>query len=171
LDDASSTGYLRSLQCDIGLHAANVIYRQPVISAFRLGILNAHIGILPEYRGRSVAEWSILQGDGTGITVFFIDSGIDTGARIVLRELISPHGKNSVGELKRMLFGCDARLYRRALEALMSPGFQFENNETSQGRRYYVMSKMLTGVVEQILAAPVASSASQLVSSEKPISY
>src|SRR5262249_21248831 len=83
LDDPSSAERLRSLRCDVGLHAANVIYSERTISAFRLGILNAHIGILPAYRGRSVAEWSVLQGDCTGITVFFIDSGIDTGTRIV----------------------------------------------------------------------------------------
>jgi len=151
LDDASSTERLRSLQCDVGLHAANVIYREPVISAFRLGILNAHIGILPAYRGRSVAEWSVLQSERTGVTVFFIDSGIDTGARIVLHEFISPDGKNSVEKLKKMLFGCDARLYRQALEALMSPEFQCDRNDISKGRRYYVMSEMLTEVVNHIL--------------------
>jgi hypothetical protein len=138
----------------VGLHAANVIYRQPVISAFRLGILNSHIGILPEYRGRSVAEWSVLRGDRTGVTVFFIDSGIDTGARIVLREFISSEGKNSVAQLKKMLFDCDARLYRKALEALMSSEFQFEKNDISKGRRYYVMSKLFVAAVEQILGDP-----------------
>jgi formyl transferase-like protein len=153
LDDPSSTDRLRSLQCDVGLHAANVIYREPVISAFRLGILNAHIGILPAYRGRSVAEWSVLHGDRTGVTVFFIDSGIDTGTRIVLREFISPDGKNSVAELKKMLFGYDARLYRKALKALMSAEFKFEENCISKGQRYYVMSKLFTTAVNQILRA------------------
>jgi methionyl-tRNA formyltransferase len=133
------------------LHAANVIYREPTISAFRLGILNAHIGILPGYRGRSVAEWSVLQGDFTGVTVFFIDSGIDTGARIVLREFIPINGAKSVPSLKNQLFACDARLYRRAIEALMSPECQFQNNQISKGRRYYVMSKLFTNVVDQIL--------------------
>lgn len=151
LDDPGSTERLRSLQCDVGLHAANVIYRQPVISAFRLGILNAHIGILPGYRGRSVAEWSVLQGDRTGVTVFFIDSGIDTGARIVLREFIPANGAKSASQLKNHLFACDARLYRKALQALMTPAFQFEHNEVSRGHRYYVMSGLLTNVVNQIL--------------------
>src|SRR6267378_839019 len=152
LDDPASIERLRSVQCDVGLHAANVIYRDPTISAFRLGILNAHIGILPKYRGRCVAEWSVLQGDPTGVTVFFIDSGIDTGARIVLREFIRSEGRNDVRALKNMLFGCDARLYRRALETLMRPGVRFENNDISEGRRYYVISKMLTKVGDQILA-------------------
>lgn len=154
LGDPSSTDRIRALRCDVGLHAANVIYSERTIGAFRLGILNAHIGILPEYRGRSVAEWSVLQGDSTGVTVFFIDSGIDTGQRIVLREFVAPNGSWSVAELKRMLFECDARLYRRAVEALIAPGFQFECNEVAKGRRYYVMSKMLTRVADEILAKP-----------------
>jgi methionyl-tRNA formyltransferase len=151
LDDPASVERLRALQCDVGLHAANVIYREPTITAFRLGILNAHIGILPEYRGRSVAEWSVLQGDSTGVTVFFIDSGIDTGRRIVLREFISPNGCSDVATLKNMLFGHDARLYRKALESLMQSGAQFENNDPSNGKRYYVMSRMFTNAVSQML--------------------
>ncbi len=151
LDDAPSIERLRALQCDVGLHAANVIYREPTISAFRLGILNAHIGILPKYRGRCVVEWSVLQGDPTGVTVFFIDSGIDTGSRIVLREFIPSNGWNKVQALKNMLFGCDARLYCKALEALMQPGVRFESNDVSKGQRYYVMSKMFTRVVNEVL--------------------
>jgi hypothetical protein len=105
------------------------------------------------------------------VTVFFIDSGIDTGARIVLREFISPDGKNSVAELKKTLFGCDARLYRQALEALMSPDFQCDLNDIAKGRRYYVMSKMLTGVVGQILAAPAVSGALATCHVQKPVRY
>jgi len=151
LDDPTSIERLRSLHCDVGLHAANVIYREPTISAFRLGILNAHIGILPPYRGRCVVEWSVLQGDPTGVTVFFIDSGIDTGDCIVLREFIPSNGWKRVGALKNMLFGCDARLYRKALEALMQPGVRFEGNEILKGKRYYVMSKMFVHAVDRIL--------------------
>jgi formyl transferase-like protein len=151
LDHPSSTDCLRSLRCDVGLHAANVIYREPTISAFRLGVLNAHIGILPGYRGRSVAEWTILQGHCTGITVFFIDSGIDTGRRIVLREFVSPNGARNATALKSLLFRCDSRLYRRAVEILMSSDFQFDRNDVSMGRRYYVMSRLFTGVVDNIL--------------------
>ena len=128
-----------------------MIYREATISAFRLGILNAHIGILPKYRGRCVAEWSILQGDPIGVTVFFIDSGIDTGERIVLRKFISSNGKNSVAKLKNMLFGCDARLYRQALEALMRSEIRFEGNDILEGKRYYVMSRVFTKVVNEIL--------------------
>src|ERR1051325_4993251 len=73
----------------LGLHAAGTLYRRNVIASCGLGILNAHPGALPKYRGRSVMEWSLLCGDVTGVTVFFIDEGIDTGERIVLFKSIA----------------------------------------------------------------------------------
>jgi Formyl transferase len=150
-DDPAAAEQLRGLQYDLGLHAANVIYREATIAAFRLGILNAHIGILPGYRGRCVAEWSVLQGDPTGITVFFIDGGIDTGSRIVMREVIPVEDSASVKALKARLFACDARLFRQAVDALLSEGFEYQYNDVSQGKRYYVMSNLLTGVVDTML--------------------
>ena len=68
-----------------------------------------------------------------------------------MREFISSDDKNSVTKLKKMLFACDARLYRKALEALMFSEFRFDGNDISKGRRYYVMSRMLTEGVNEIL--------------------
>jgi methionyl-tRNA formyltransferase len=151
LDYPESLETLRKANFDVGLLNSGVIYREPTIRSFRLGILNPHIGILPEYRGRSVMEWSLLQGDRTGITVFFIDAGIDTGERIVLMEYIDVRHAKSSAEAKQFLFAQDARLFRKALERLQSPQLQYEINDAGAGRRYYVMSNLFLGVVNEIL--------------------
>ena len=148
----NSVDTLRKLNLDVGLHKAGVIYRDVTIDAFRLGILNHHIGILPAYRGRSVLEWSILQGDPVGVTVFFIDTGIDTGARILFSEEVDISNYRSVTEAKQYLFSLDKLFFPRAL-ALLSEGEQtFQLNDGS-GPRYFVMSKLFEGVVEQLLQA------------------
>ena len=150
LHDQKLVARLKKLNLDVGLHKAGVIYRDVTIDAFRLGILNHHIGILPAYRGRSVLEWSILQGDPVGITVFFIDTGIDTGARILFSEEVDISACRSVSEAKQYLFSLDKVYFPRAL-ALLSNGDQtFQLNDGS-GHRYFVMSKLFTGVVEQML--------------------
>lgn len=44
------------------------------------GAFNMHGGILPEYRGGHVMQWAIINGEKeTGITLHYIDEGIDTG--------------------------------------------------------------------------------------------
>ena len=148
LDDAETLARLSKLRLDVGLHKTGIIYRDATLRAFRLGILNAHIGLLPEYRGRNVMEWALLEGKTVGVTVFFVDTGIDTGARVILREAVDISHCKSIEEAKQYLFNLDATLFRRALQLLGSKDFQFETNDGS-GRRYYVMSKLFLGVVEK----------------------
>ena len=148
--DQESVDTLKKLKFDVGLHKAGVIYREVTIDTFRLGILNHHIGILPAYRGRSVVEWSILQGDAVGITVFFIDTGIDTGARILISEEVDISGCKSVTEAKEYLFSLDQLFFRKALALLCDSNPSFRLNDGS-GRRYFVMSKLFQEVVDRLL--------------------
>jgi folate-dependent phosphoribosylglycinamide formyltransferase PurN len=151
LDGGRARRFLERLGPDVGLHASSVIYRRPVIDLFRLGILNPHIGLLPEYRGRSVMEWSLLHGDPAAITTFFIDEGIDTGPSIVLRETVDLSGFDDVASAKAHLFGLNVEMFERALRMLGEPGFEPATQDVSQGRRYYVMSELFSGVVERML--------------------
>jgi methionyl-tRNA formyltransferase len=151
--DQQSVATLKKLRLDVGLHKAGVIYRDTTINAFRLGILNHHIGLLPAYRGRSVLEWSILQGDAVGITVFFIDTGIDTGARILISEAVDISGCRSVAEAKEYLFNLDRVFFPKALALLTDSNPSFQLNDGT-GPRYYVMSKLFQAVVDQLLHVP-----------------
>ena len=152
IDHPSSVAQLEKMNLDVGLHKSGTIYRQATINSFRLGILNSHIGLLPEYRGRSVMEWSLLKNDPVGISVFFIDAGIDTGERIVIKEQVDISHCRSIGEAKEFLFNLDASFFRKALEVLSSAEPEFQLNDGS-GHRYYVMSKLFQGVVQNLLKA------------------
>ena len=150
LDHPKSVSKLKELHPDVGLHKSGTIYRLVTIDCFRHGILNAHIGMLPKYRGRSVMEWTVLQGDAPGISVFFVDSGIDTGKRIVLSEKVDISHCRSIAKAKDYLFNLDAEFYARAIELLKSGISEFKINDGS-GRRYYVMSKLFHDVADKCL--------------------
>ncbi|MCB0307871.1 MAG: methionyl-tRNA formyltransferase [Bdellovibrionales bacterium] len=56
------------------------IIKNPLLSLPTLGFINCHAGALPFYRGRNVINWALINGETRfGITVHYIDSGIDTG--------------------------------------------------------------------------------------------
>ncbi len=152
LDHPETIRCIQAMELDVGLHAAGVIYREPLIKSFKLGLLNAHIGLLPNYRGRSVMEWSVLQGDPTGVTVFFIDGGIDTGKRIVFFDPVKVSGLPE--QCKTSLFALDAKMYRKALEKIATPGWQPIENDLGSGKRYFPMSKLLLQVVGRLLQRP-----------------
>lgn len=44
------------------------------------GCINLHVSLLPKYRGSAPIQWSVINGDKeTGVTIMFMDEGIDTG--------------------------------------------------------------------------------------------
>ncbi|MBN1517176.1 methionyl-tRNA formyltransferase [Candidatus Sumerlaeota bacterium] len=64
------------------------ILRPAIIDSAPMGFINFHAGKLPYYRGRSVINWAIINGeDEVGITGHFVDEGIDTGDIILQQTL------------------------------------------------------------------------------------
>ncbi|MBQ9965857.1 MAG: methionyl-tRNA formyltransferase [Clostridia bacterium] len=56
------------------------ILPREVLDFPRLGCINAHASLLPKYRGAAPIQWAIINGEEkTGVTIQYMDSGIDTG--------------------------------------------------------------------------------------------
>jgi methionyl-tRNA formyltransferase len=57
------------------------------LSAPRLGCINVHFSLLPQYRGAAPVNWAIVRGEReTGVTTMQMDEGLDTGAILQQRE-------------------------------------------------------------------------------------
>ena len=53
----------------------------------RLGFLNVHFSLLPKYRGAAPVQWALINGEKTtGVTLFWLDKGMDTGPVLLRRE-------------------------------------------------------------------------------------
>ena len=64
------------------------IFRGRLICTPKLGVVNCHAGALPRYRGRNVLNWAIINGeDHFGVSVHYIDEGVDTGDLIAQRRV------------------------------------------------------------------------------------
>ena len=58
-----------------------------ILSMPRLGCINVHGSLLPQYRGAAPIQWSIVNGDRiTGITTMLMDKGMDTGDMLLKEE-------------------------------------------------------------------------------------
>lgn len=79
---------IAALNADIGICVAyGKIFRKPALDAFKQGIVNVHFSLLPKYRGASPVQSALMAGETkTGITLFSIDEGMDTGAIITTKE-------------------------------------------------------------------------------------
>lgn len=59
-----------------------------VLELPRLGSICYHPSILPRHRGASAINWAVIDGDNkTGLTIFWVDEGIDTGDILLQKEV------------------------------------------------------------------------------------
>jgi len=64
------------------------IIPEKLIAIPPLGTICYHPSLLPRHRGASAINWALIQGDTrTGLTVFWVDKGIDTGPILLQKEV------------------------------------------------------------------------------------
>jgi len=73
--------------CDLFVSMSfNQIFKSKIINLTKYKIINCHAGKLPFYRGRNVLNWVLINDEKEfGITVHYVDKGIDTG-NIILQK-------------------------------------------------------------------------------------
>jgi methionyl-tRNA formyltransferase len=78
-----------SLNADLAILAfVTQIVPQQVFSVPRLGSICFHPSLLPKYRGASAINWALIKGEAiTGLTLFWVDPGIDTGPVLLQKEV------------------------------------------------------------------------------------
>ena len=80
-------GMILAYNCDIFVSMSfDQIFRAPIINLPPMKTINCHAGALPFYRGRNILNWALINDEKEfGITVHYIDEGIDTGDIILQR--------------------------------------------------------------------------------------
>ncbi|KAB7728173.1 formyl transferase [Rudanella paleaurantiibacter] len=89
--------------------AGNQIFKRKLLDLAPHGCINLHTALLPKYRGLMPSFWVLKNGEThTGVSVFFVDEGIDSGPIIVQKPLAI--GNMSQEELIRVTkkMGMDA---------------------------------------------------------------
>jgi phosphoribosylglycinamide formyltransferase-1 len=87
----------------------------PFVQRFRNRIVNIHPALLPAFPGLDAIGQALAAGAGTtGVTVHFVDEGVDTGPVILQRELEVPAGCERE-ELERRIHALEHELYPEAI--------------------------------------------------------
>lgn len=117
LKDEAFLAELKSLNANLQVVVAFRMLPEVVWKMPKLGTFNLHASLLPNYRGAAPINWAIINGETkTGVTTFFIDDKIDTGAMILSKETPISETENA-GELhdRLMQIGSEAVVETLAL--------------------------------------------------------
>jgi methionyl-tRNA formyltransferase len=116
--------------------AGNQIFKQPLIDLARKGCLNLHTALLPKYRGLMPSFWVLKNNEKeTGVSVFFVDKGIDSGPILVQRRMPIMEGMTQdqlIKESKKM--GMDALI--EAIRLIQKDSYTLIQNPDEE-KTYY----------------------------------
>ncbi|MBF8151549.1 methionyl-tRNA formyltransferase [Winogradskyella sp. F6397] len=101
---------LKELKANLQIIVAFRMLPKVVWQMPEYGTFNLHASLLPQYRGAAPIHWAIINGETkTGVTTFFIDEKIDTGA-IIQSETTEINETTTVGELHDELMAIGSEL-------------------------------------------------------------
>jgi len=118
LKDETFLAELKALDTNLQVVVAFRMLPKVVWEMPEFGTFNLHASLLPDYRGAAPINWAIINGETkTGVTTFFIDDKIDTGAMILSAETaIGP--EENAGQLHDRLMELGSRTVVETLDLI-----------------------------------------------------
>jgi methionyl-tRNA formyltransferase len=109
---------IRARGIDVVVSSQGQIFREPLLSAPRLGCLNRHSGLLPSYGGLKPVFWALLHGERrVGVSVHAMELEIDAG-RVLAQAFVPVTPGCSLYQLYRALFRVSGQAILDALDVL-----------------------------------------------------
>jgi methionyl-tRNA formyltransferase len=118
LKEESFLEELKSLNANLQVVVAFRMLPKVVWEMPKRGTFNLHASLLPNYRGAAPINWAIINGETkTGVTTFFIDDKIDTGA-IILSSEIAINPDENAGQLHDRLMYLGSAVVIKTVELI-----------------------------------------------------
>lgn len=141
---------VRRLQPDVIILRGCGIIKWPILEIPKLGTINPHYAVLPNYRGVDVTEWAALHGDPVAVSVHFVAEGVDTGAVLASRRVAVEPG-DTLGRLREKSAALAVELFVDVLEKLASGTAVPRTQHVTEGRQYFSMHPRLKWLANERL--------------------
>jgi len=133
LKDDTFNSELKALQGDLFVVVAFRMLPESVWRLPKYGTFNLHASLLPQYRGAAPINWAIIHGETeTGVTTFFIDEKIDTGA-VIFQEKITIDITDTAGSLHDKLMTMGSVLVLQTVQAIAEDNIRTTIQPKSEG--------------------------------------
>lgn len=117
------------------------LVRQAMIDRAGTGVMNCHMGVLPDYRGMDCTYWCVLNEDSgnIGFTVHFMDSGVDTGPIIEVHRIDATEFA-TVDEVVHEIEYRMAPAITAAVDRVLRGAVNSRTQAIEEGRQYFTIA-------------------------------
>jgi folate-dependent phosphoribosylglycinamide formyltransferase PurN len=147
INSKETVATVKKHEIDILINAGGGIFRKRIVNAPKIGILNAHMGILPKFRGMNVLEWSLFYGNRIGVTLHLIDTGIDTGEILLFNE-IEIEKTDTIESLRANSLRVSVEIMLEGIQGLANNSITRTAQRLEDGKQYFVMHDRLKRIAE-----------------------
>jgi phosphoribosylglycinamide formyltransferase-1 len=128
--DAALGDWIESLDADLVVLAGYMqLLSADFVARFRSRIINIHPALLPSFPGLDAIGQALDAGvEVTGVTVHFVDEGVDTGPAIVSREVPIPPDRDREA-LEAAIHAVEHELYPEAIRMLAEGRVRIEDDD------------------------------------------
>ena len=125
---------------------------ESLLGFFSSGIINVHLGCLPDYRGMDVVQAPILEGcfNSVGITAHKMVKGLDEGP-VISNFTLSSDGYDTLGGLRNELSALSPLMCFDACLGIQSGRYDPMPQSTETGRQYYIVHDLLHAVLSKVM--------------------
>lgn len=141
---------LERQQVDLMILGGAPIVRAHILKVPRIGTLNAHQGALPKFRGMSVIEWALLEGERPTISVHFVDPGVDTGDIVAMQPIPLRPGDH-VSDLRTRSGRIQSELLAHTANLALQGTLPRKAQRLEDGRQFYTVHPRLRVLAEDRL--------------------
>ena len=123
---------LATYEADLQVVVAFRMLPEAVWAMPKMGTINLHGSLLPQYRGAAPINWAVINGETmTGVTTFFIEKEIDTG-NIIFSENIEIKATDTAGDLHDRMMWIGGDLMVKTVKAIASGVYPSVKQDFSQ---------------------------------------
>jgi methionyl-tRNA formyltransferase len=149
-NDRDCVNTLKRLRPHIFILAGASILKLKTLSIPIQGCINFHSSLLPNYRGAAPIFWQLWNGDRAGVTIHYVDEGVDTGDIILQQEMdVGPGDTIETLHLRACVLG--GKLIVRALEQISNGTVQRKSQQGLRGNYYPLPTREQEALLPQRL--------------------
>lgn len=112
------------------------IIKKPILGITKKGIVNFHPSLLPYCRGKNPNFWSIVEEVPFGVSIHFIDDGIDSGEIIFQKEIDKTWEDTGETLYNKSLINM-VRLFKESYPKLLKEEFNTKKQESEKKTFHY----------------------------------
>jgi folate-dependent phosphoribosylglycinamide formyltransferase PurN len=139
---------LREANADLVVYAGGGLLQKEFLDIPRLGVVNAHGGPLPQFRGMDAVNWPLLHGVNPAITVHYVDPGVDTGP-IILQNRITADSWQDIFAQRGQATCVAVESLLQGVSRIAAGTARAQPQDLKAGRRFPTMAEPLIQVLRR----------------------